>query len=164
VQTQQPSIPTSGTFVQPGNVFASPVQQQAPVSAFPQPQQPVSAFATSTTAAPTPAFGQPANAFAPQPPAGQAPQSAFGQTAFTKQQQPTNAFGGGSAGPFGNLLNPQKEAPVVAMAGGGGAGSANGKWDDPPIQYTEEELQEFREPAFRLGKIPLVPPPPEMCR
>ena len=164
---QQPSTPTSTTFGAPVNAFASP-QQSA--NAFTQLQQqnhlnqPMGGAFPSATA--TNAFGQPVHPFAQQ---SQQPQSAFGPTPFQAQPQQPSAFQSG--GPFGNLLNPitEGQAPLASMGGAGagtvrGAGASLGKWDDPPITYTPEELEAFRAPEFVLGKIPLVPPSQEMCR
>ncbi|KAI5841284.1 hypothetical protein BZA05DRAFT_109733 [Tricharina praecox] len=104
----------------------------------------------------------------------------FGQPALLAAAAPTNAFATApqqqSASPFSNA-NPfqsagqphQQQQPQTTPSAvnpiGQTAASAAGqkKWDDPVLEYTAEELAAFRAPEFKLGHVPLVAPPRELC-
>ncbi|KAI5801536.1 hypothetical protein DFH27DRAFT_60729 [Peziza echinospora] len=161
----QPATPTTGTFGggAPVNAFSSP-QQAQPTSVFGQ---------AAPTFGQTPslgAFGQPVNAFSQQPQSQAPTQPAFGASPFQTQNPPAtqqNVFQtGGNTFGFSNAASNQQAASTGpgGAPGGGGAGGQQVKWDDPPINYTQEELAAFQSAEFTLGHIPMVPPPQEMCR
>ncbi|TGZ84137.1 hypothetical protein EX30DRAFT_99851 [Ascodesmis nigricans] len=164
-----------------GQAAQQPQQQPAPANPFGTLSQP-------TTAVPANPFGAPTTTSTPtvNPFGGQtAPQTAapnpFGApsalptapvAAAQPQTQPTSVFppsqpislagasmagGGAPNGLFAGGFATREE--VLKKVGA----AVGGKWDDPKFEYTPEEMEAFRMPIFRLGKIPLVPPPMEMC-
>ncbi|KAI5818791.1 hypothetical protein BZA77DRAFT_306411 [Pyronema omphalodes] len=129
------------------NPFGQP-QQQPDNKASPFSQQNVFQNAQQSTAVNP--FGQPAASAAAQP----APVNAFAQMGQQQQQQaPTSAFS--QANPF--QQGAAQQAPASPSA------KKAGKWDDPEIQYTQQEIQAFQAPYFTLGMIPTVAPPRELC-
>jgi hypothetical protein len=73
-----------------------------------------------------------------------------------QQQAPTSAFS--QANPF-----QQGQQGAAPQAPASPTAKKTGKWDDPEIQYTQQEIQAFQAPYFTLGMIPTVPPPRELC-
>lgn len=140
---------------------------QNTTSVFGQPQNTTSVFAQPQTSVfSTPAFSQPQNssaAFA-QPPAA-APNifsqaaASFGQSTFTPASpQTVNPFSQTSfASPSEQAkVNPFTQAAIATVV-------VSCNYYSNLEDLTEEEKKAFEATEFELGKIPIKPPPKELC-
>lgn len=105
------------------------------------------------------AFGQPATAAQSTSSVfGQASTAAFGSSGFgSSQGTTTSAFGQAPAGntnPFGSL-----QQNSIAQFGGSSGGAASVALD----KFDPEVSDAFLAANFELGKVPDVPPPPQVC-
>ncbi|XP_066571680.1 nucleoporin NUP42 isoform X2 [Amia ocellicauda] len=158
-----PQSSSSSTFsFQPTGGFGSAATQGGTVASQPLPTIGASGSGFGSTSAPASAasfsFAAP-TADKEQPsgfgaPSGFGFSSSFGASAAPSSvAAPTNSFGQ-SGGGFGG-----SGSTAVASAS---TGAATGKLFTPQSELSAEELKEFGEKRFTLGKIPLRPPPADL--
>lgn len=173
VQQQQPAPNGSifGSQANPfGSVFAAPQQPQQAASSFATPM-----FAAPPQPAPMPGvFGQ-TDMTAPF----QTQRSSFGQEMSVTTG---NAFGQPAVAPSQNIFAMQQPAPSqqpasgpifqIQQASSQAFGANPFQTQPPPIDesvfskpedLSPEELATFQVDRFELGKIPLKPPPKNLC-
>ncbi|KAF8517610.1 hypothetical protein BDD12DRAFT_110326 [Trichophaea hybrida] len=172
VQTQsQPTVSPFGGFSQlqqqggttNPNPFGQPLQMQNNASPFSQ----ANPFQQSQQIQPTTT-----NPFAQTPPV--APQQQTVTSPFNNPPQQPQEPQQNTPSSFSNVnlfqtaQQPQPQSPATASGSNQSGQSATpnrkeGKWDDPVIEYTQQELEAFKAPVFIMGMIPVVAPPRELC-
>ncbi|XP_041104925.1 nucleoporin NUP42 isoform X2 [Polyodon spathula] len=125
--------------------------------------------ASFSFAAPTAGKEQPSGFGSVQPPGFAAPSGGFGSSSgFGAPSSSSSGFGGsfGFGGPSSaSSVSGSSSVPSANVLGStstGASSAASGKLFTPQGELTAEELKEFREKRFTLGKIPLKPPPVEL--